>query len=151
MHTIQTDCSQPNQHTHHNIPSIQKKHLKNSLRTNHIPRPNLPLNPSRTSRPNRHRQRLKRTLRPMMIIITIRTPHMQRHSRGLRKTLQSMRNHLRTQIPNLLPPEPNVNHRPRPTRQINHRPRQRLIQRRIAPSESRKRLSCPECFGESAA
>jgi len=39
----------------------------------------------------------------MMIIISSQTIHMQRHTRRLRPAHESMRQHLTTQIPNLLP------------------------------------------------
>jgi hypothetical protein len=98
----------------------------------------LPLLHHRGSMPNRDSQRLKRTLRPMMIILSPQTIDMQRRPTRLRKALQTMRNHLAAQIANLLPPQPQINHTIRPVRQINHSPRQRLVQRRIRVPKARE-------------
>lgn len=57
-----------------------------------------------------HSQRLKRTLRTMMIILAPQTIHMQCCSRRLRKALQTMWNHLAAQITDLLPPQTQLNH-----------------------------------------
>lgn len=48
----------------------------------------------------------------MMIVIPIRTANMQSDTRRMRKAMQPMRDHLRAQISNLLPPEAQVNHGP---------------------------------------
>lgn len=114
---------------------LSASNLKHPLRTNHIPRPNLPLPPSSTSNPNRNSQRLKRTLSPVVVIIAIRTPNMQRHARGLRKALQPMRDHLRAQVADLLAPEPDVDDRPRPAGEVEHRPREGFVEGRVAAPE----------------
>lgn len=86
--------------------------LKNTLRTNDIPSPNLPLSTPRASRPHRNSQCLKCTFRPMVVIIPIRASDMQRDIGRLRKTVQPMCDHLRAQIADLFAPETDIDHGP---------------------------------------
>lgn len=69
--------------------------VQNPLRTPDLPFPRC--YPS-CGHPNRHRQCLKRTLRPMMIILSPQHIHMQRNPRILRKRPQTVRDHFRRQV-----------------------------------------------------
>lgn len=124
---------------------------QNPLRANHIPRPNLSGPASSTGRPNRNSKGLERTLCAMMVIIPISTAHMQRHAGRLRKAMQTMRDHLRAQIPDLLAPEADIDHRPRPAGDVDDRPRERLVKRRVAAPEPLDRLPRAERLRERRA
>lgn len=76
---------------------------------------------------------------------------MQRHARSLRKALQSMRDHLRTQVADLLPSEAKVDNSPRSAGQVNHGPGECLVERRIAATESLEGLSGTEGLCEGLA
>lgn len=125
--------------------------LQNTLGTNNITRTNITRNPTLTGRANSNSKRLERTLRAVVVIITISATNMQRHARCLRKALQTMRDHLRAQVADLLAPEAKVDNRPRPTGEVNDRPRERLVERRVAAAESLEGLSCAECCCEGFA
>jgi len=77
-------------------------YLQNPLGTNNITSANLSRNPTRASSPNRNSKSLERTLRTVVVIITVSAAHMQSHVRGLRKALQTVRDHFRAQRANLL-------------------------------------------------
>lgn len=73
--------------------------IQHPFRTRHL---SLPPHHPRSSLPQRNRQRLKRALRPMMIILAPHAIHMHRNRGALRKALQTMRQHLCAEISNLL-------------------------------------------------
>jgi hypothetical protein len=87
--------------THHPL-TVRGFLIQNSLRTPHLA---LPRHYPRRRLPDGNRQRLKRALGLMMIIVTLQHIHMQCNTRVLRKTAQAMRYHLRAQVANLLPLE----------------------------------------------
>lgn len=72
----------------------------------------------------------------MMVVGSVSASHMQRDACGLCKALESMRDQLRAQRTNLLPLEPEIDHRVWPIRQVDYRPRQGLIEGRIAASKT---------------
>lgn len=88
--------------------------------------------------PYRHRQRLKRTLRPMVVIVAPDAIHMQRRAARLRKALQAMRNHLTAQVTNLLSLQAQLNDAVWSVRKIDDSARQRLVKWRIGVSKARK-------------
>ena len=85
-------------------------YLKHPLRTSHLP---LLSRYSRASHPTCYRQRLKCTLRPMMIIAPPNYINMQRHARRHSPAAQSMVNHLAIQLSNHWPLKPKFSNKER--------------------------------------
>lgn len=73
--------------------------IKDTLGTHNL---SFPANDSCRSLSNGDRQRLKRTLRPMVIVVSSNAVYMQSCTTTLRKTLQTMRQHLGGQVADLL-------------------------------------------------
>lgn len=126
-------------------------YLQNTLRAHNIPRTHIARNSSLTRIANRNRKSLERTLRSVVVIVAISAANVQGHPGRLRKALQSMRDHLRAQVADLLALEAQIDHRPRPTREVDHRPRERLVERGVAASEPLQRLPGAQCGGEGFA
>jgi len=76
----------------------------------------------RSRHPHCQRKRLKRALRPMMIIVAAQAVHMQRQRRGARKAAQAVRQHLGAQVADLLAAQPQLDDRVRAVRQVHHCP-----------------------------
>lgn len=95
LHTLQ--CSRSS-HLNPPLPlTLPPPHSQHPLRAPHLPLP--PLHPP-TRHPTRPRQRLKRALRPMMIILPPNHINMQRRPTRHRPATQPMVNHLAVQPPN---------------------------------------------------
>lgn len=71
----------------------------------------------------------------MMIVLAPQTIHMQRRPTRLGKTLQTMRNHLRAQIPNLLPSESQLRDAVRTIAQVDDGAGQRLVEGAVGGAE----------------
>lgn len=114
--------------------------LEHTFGADHITGTDFALNPPRTSRPNSNSQRLKRALRPVMVIVAVGAANVKGNTSRLRKALQTVRNHLRAEVADLFAFEANVDDCPWPARKINDCPRESLVQRGIAAAESREGL-----------
>lgn len=73
----------------------------------------------------------------MVVIITIHTSDMQSDISRLGETMQSMGDHLSTKRADFLTPEPQVNHRPRPTGEVYDGPGQGFVEGCVAAAETR--------------
>jgi hypothetical protein len=98
------------------------KSLQNTLSADNITSTDITRNPALTGIANGNSKRLKRTLRTVVVIVTISATNMQCNARRLRKALQAVSDHLSAQVTDLLAPEAQVNNSPRPAREINHCP-----------------------------
>ena len=90
--------------------------IQHPLGTHHLSLP--PGNPARRH-PNRHGQRLKRTLSPVVVIVASYTINMQRDTSALREALQTMRQHLGAQIADFLALQTKVYHGVGPVGEID--------------------------------
>jgi hypothetical protein len=138
----------PYNHHQNNPPHSQ---LQNTLSTNNITRTNLTLNPPGRRSPNRNSQRLERTLRPVVVIITISAANMQCHIGSLRKALQTVGDHLRAKITDLLALEAEVDHGPGTGGQIDDGPGEGFVEGGIATAEAGEGLAGAEGFCEGCA
>ena len=109
-----------------------------------------PSNPT-SSHSYRHRQRLERALRPVVIILPPETVNVQRDPRRLRKALQAVRQHLAAQVANLLAPQAEVDDAKGAVRQVDHRPGQGLVEGRVGGAEAGQARGDAEGGGEGAA
>nr|POE56811.1 hypothetical protein CFP56_33783 [Quercus suber] len=114
----------------------RRSHLKqHAFRTRHLPL--FPLYHARRH-PNRHGQGLERALGAMMIILPAQAIHMHRDASALGERLQTMRDHLTTQIPDLLTRQPELDDAERAITQIDDGARQGLIERGVRVPEPRE-------------
>ena len=125
--------------------------LKHTLGANNITRTNLTRNAARASSPNSNSQRLERSLRTVVVVITIRTANVQSHVRSLRETLQTVGDHLSAQVTNLLALEAEVNDCPGTAGEIDHGPGEGLVEGCVAAAEAGERLAGAEGLGECCA
>lgn len=110
------------------------------LKQNPFCRRNFALSPfdSRTRHPYSQRQRFKRALCSMMIVIPSYTIDVDRETTRLRKTLQAMRHHFRAPLADLFPLQAEFRHAERSVRYVDHGPGQRFVQRCVSVSEPRE-------------
>ena len=87
------------------LPNSPLKLKQYALGTRHLP---FPSHDGTRRHPRRHGQRLERTLRPVMIVITPDTINVHRNTGSLRETLQTMWNHLAAQVADFLSLETDV-------------------------------------------
>lgn len=80
----------------------------------------------------------------MMIVLPPQTIHMQRRPARLRKALQTVRNHLRAQVPDLLPPESQLRDAVRAVRQIDDRAGERFVEGAVGGAEPSEALGAGE-------
>jgi hypothetical protein len=71
---------------------------------------------------------------------------MQRHTRSLRKALQTVRDHLSTEITDLLALEAEVDHCPWPAGEVDNCPRECLVEGCVAAAETLEGLARAEGF-----
>jgi hypothetical protein len=109
--------------------------VQHTLRTPNLA---LPLLDDRCGVSDSNSQRLESTLCPVVVVVSPDAINMQCSPAVLRKALQTMRNHLRTQVAQLLPLKPQIRNAVRPIAQIDDRATQRLVERRIRMSEARE-------------
>lgn len=125
--------------------------LQNTLGANNIARTNLALHTTRSSSPNGNSQGLERTLRAVVVIVTVGAANMQRDIGRLRKALQTVGDHLGAQVTDLLALEAEVDHSPGTAGEIDDSPGQGLVEGRIAAAKAGERLAGAERFCEGGA
>ena len=128
--------SSPAQYMYNKYPKLVRSHTtssKHALGTPHLPF--LSLEP-RTSHPTRPRQRLERTLRPVVIIAPLYHIHMQRHPGRHRPAAQPMMHHLAIQLPNHRPLKVKIANEERAGRNVDDCTGKSFVERRVAVAEA---------------
>lgn len=108
------------------------------------------LYPSR-SHANSHRQRLERTLSPVVVVVAAQAVDVQRDARGLGKALQAVGDHLAAEITELLALEAQVDDGVGPVGEIDDGAGEGLVERGVGIAEAGDAGEGAEGLGEGCA